>query len=72
MGDSATKEFDIRLLAEIDERRESGSEEGVGAAKKPLVDYDGWEVIEGCLYRDERVRDLLVEGEVRGENAPRW
>ena len=53
-ADAAAKEFNIRLLADIDERWETSREEGADVAKKPLIDYDEWRVIDGCLYREER------------------
>ena len=52
--EAAAKEFNIRLLAEKDERWETSGEEGPNVTKKPLVDYDEWRVIDGCLYREER------------------
>ena len=70
--DSAAKEFNRRLLEEIDERLGTSREAGADVNKKPLVDYDEWRVIDGCLYREERVMNMLIEGEVCGENVPRW
>ena len=65
-------EFNPRLLAEINERRGSSREEGADATKKPLIDYDEWGDIDRGLYREESVRDMLVEGGVCDERVPRW
>ena len=68
----ATRESNLRLLTEIDERRGSSREEGADATKKPLIDYDEWGDIDRGLYREESVRDMLVEGGVCDERVPRW
>ena len=62
-----TKEFNLRLLAEINGRWESSREEGSDTDKKTLVDYDEWRAIGGCLYREEIVRNML-DGEMSDEN----
>ena len=65
------KEFNLRLLAEINERWESSREEGAGATKKPFVCYDEWRAIDGCLYREERVRNMR-DGEMSDGDLARW
>ena len=62
-----TTAYNLRLLAEINGRLESSREEGYDATKKPLVDYDEWRAIDGGLYREERVRNML-DGEMSDEN----
>ena len=47
--DSATKNPNVRLLAEIDERWEVSREEGADTTKKHLVDYDEWTTTSGEL-----------------------
>ena len=37
-----------------------------------MIDYDEWRAIDDGLSREERVRDLIVEGEVCDGSAPRW
>ena len=38
LTDAATKEFNVRLLAEIDDRWEVSREVGSDTSKKPLID----------------------------------
>ena len=66
------RDSNVRLLAEIDGRWEMNREVGTDIAKKPLVDSDEWRAIGEGLFREERVRDLVVEGEACGGSAPGW
>ena len=66
------KDFNVRLLAEIDERWEMSSAEDADIAKKPLLNYNEWRAIDEGLYREERVRDMIVEGETSGGGVPSW
>ena len=52
MSDTATKEFNVRILAEIDERWEVRRDVGADAAKTHLIDYDEWIDIDKGLYRE--------------------
>ena len=70
-GEQETNVFNLRLLAEIHERCESSREEGAGATKKPLVDYDEWRAIGGDIYREERVRNM-IDGEMSDGDLARW
>ena len=66
-----TKEFNLMLLAGINERWESSREEGDDTTKKPLVDYDEWRSIDGCLYKEESQEYARRRNEC-DENLTRW
>ena len=62
-------------MAEIDERWDVSRGVGADAAKKHLIDYDEWIDFDKGLYRDERVREMLVDGETSqhgDDGVPRW
>ena len=70
--DNEQRDSNVRLLAEIDERWGMSRTENADIAKKPPLSYNKWRAIEECLFREERVRDLIVEGEACDEGVPRW
>ena len=75
MTNTATKEFNVRILAEIDERWEVSRDVGADTDKKPLIDNDEWIDIRKCLYREERVREMLVDEECSqhgDDSVPIW
>ena len=67
----AANDFYQKLSGGVDERWGTSRGEGAEATAKPLVDYDEWQHIEG-VYKQERIKNVLIEGEVCGENVPRW
>ena len=46
--------------------------ENADIAKKPLLNYNEWRAIYEGLFRAERVRYLVVEGEACDGSVPRW
>ena len=49
----------------------SSREEGADITKEPVVDYDEWRAIDGCLYIEEGVRNT-IDVEMSEENLTRW
>ena len=70
--DNGKEDFNFRLLEEIADRREMSRAEDADIAKKPLLSYNEWRDIDEGLYREERVRDMIVEGETSGGGVPSW
>ena len=71
-ADNEKRDFNVRLLEEIDERCEMSRTENADIAKKPLLNYNEWRSIEEGLFREERARSLIVEGESCDGRVPRW
>ena len=64
--------LNIMLQDEIDERWEVSRGEEADIAKKPLIKYDEWNAVDEGLYREEGIRDLVVEVEPSDGRATRW